>query len=150
MIRKWIAVNVVNEWYWPVQGPVFDHQICVFCERLKNDNPPDPPGYGTSWQVLLELTCVTCWIRGNGRSPSLRAPAVHGVSGLETNNISNLIHHITRYTVRGRGAKHFFPSGRNHWPPAAVTTSENVSSRKTCQEVPYQGGSGGTLFLSTS
>ena len=32
----------------------------------------------------------------------------------------------------------------------AVTTSENVSSRKTCQEVPYQGGSGGTLFLSTS
>ena len=29
----------------------------------------------------------------------------------------------------------------------AVTTSENVSLRKLCQEVPYQGGSGGTLFL---
>ena len=28
--------------------------------------------------------------------------------------------------------------------------SENVSSRKTCKEVPYQGGSGGTLFSYTS
>ena len=37
----------------------------------------------------------------------------------------NILVIFTRYTVRGRGAKHFFPSGRNHWP-SAVTTLENV------------------------
>ena len=60
---------------------------------------------------------------------------------------------LTRYTVRGRGAKrrtssahalHVISdpkqraSGWRHTP-------DHVSSSKTCQEVPYQGGSGGLL-----
>ena len=36
MNRKWIAVNEVNEWYQPAQGPFFDHRFSVFPERLKN------------------------------------------------------------------------------------------------------------------
>ena len=35
VIRKWIVVNVFNEWCWPVQGPFFDHQICVFYAKTE-------------------------------------------------------------------------------------------------------------------
>ena len=74
MIRKWIAVNVVSEWEQSVQGPSLDHGFCVFYGKIgKKRVPPDPPWYGTSWQVLLELTfsdVVTAggqWLRPDGK-----------------------------------------------------------------------------------
>ena len=47
----------------------------------KNNVPPDPPWYGTSWQVFLELTfsdVVTA-----GWNEVLRAPAAHDVSSIK-------------------------------------------------------------------
>ena len=49
---------------------------------------------------------------------------------------------ITRYTVRGRGAKR-----RTSSVLPRIQHVTHVSLRRTCQEVPYQGGFGGSLFL---
>ena len=43
----------------------------------KNSVAPDPPWYGTSWQVFLELTFSDV---AAGWKEVLRAPAAHGVS----------------------------------------------------------------------
>ena len=51
----------------------------------------------------------------------------------------------TRYTVHGRGAKRRTSSVLPRFQHVT-----HVSSRRTCQEVPYQGGSGGTCVLHTS
>ena len=83
MIRKWIAVNEDKKWYRPVQGPFFGSRLVFFLQDVdKNNVPPDPPWYGTSWQVFLELTFsdVGRPVVAAGWKEVLRAPAAHGVS----------------------------------------------------------------------
>ena len=56
-------------------GTLFRQPFGVFLQDVdKNNVPPDPPWYGTSWQVLLELTfsdVVTAaggqWLRPDGK-----------------------------------------------------------------------------------
>ena len=68
-IQKWTALKKVNTWYQPVQGPVFGIRLELFLQDVHENNvPPDQPWYGTSWQVLLELT----W-SGVGRQPESRS-----------------------------------------------------------------------------
>ena len=44
-------------WYQPVQGPVFGTRLELFLQDVYENNvPPDPLWYGTSWEVLVELT----------------------------------------------------------------------------------------------
>ena len=72
-------------------------------------------------------------------------------------------HHLKTHSEQPPGAAgsrseglrphHKYPRPVSSGPATRVDramTSENVSSRKTCQEVSYQGGAGGTLFLYTS
>ena len=92
MIRKWIAVNEDKKWYRPVQGPFFGSRLKFFLQDVdKNNVPPDPPWYGTSWQVFLELTfsdVVTAggqWLRPDGKKCFAPLPrTVYLVGLLET------------------------------------------------------------------
>ena len=92
VIRKWIAVNVVNEWEQSVQGPSLDHGFCVFCETFEKHvgwftSIPCP---GADYIELFLKCDVRLRMRENvgsdlfestaGWKEVLRAPAAHGVS----------------------------------------------------------------------
>ena len=56
-IQKWTALKCFKSWYLSVQGPFFGTRLELFLQDVYENNvPPDPPWYGTSWQVFLELT----------------------------------------------------------------------------------------------
>ena len=94
VIRKWIAVNVVNEWERSVQGPSLDHGFCVFCETFEKHvgwftSIPSP---GADYIELFLKCDVRLRMRENvgsdlfestaGWKEVLRAPAAHGVSSI--------------------------------------------------------------------
>ena len=74
MLKGWCETSFFKSGYLSVQGPFFGTRLEFFLQDVhENIVPPDPPWYGTSWQVLLELTfsdVVTAggqWLRPDGK-----------------------------------------------------------------------------------